>query len=116
MADQSGTLHPPPDPAPRSPPRRAGARQAETGARVLYVLFPGEGGSWRVQCVPARADSFESRRPLPEPLRGLRDAALSERAGIGGGVFVHATGFIAGMSSLDGALALARMAMAGDAP
>ena len=92
-----------------------GGAQAAAGARVLYVLFPGEGGSWRVQCVPARADSFESRRPLPEPLRGLRDAALSERAGIAGGVFVHATGFIGGMRTFDAALALARLAMA-DAP
>ena len=79
---------------------------------MLYVLFPGEAGTWRVQCVPARPDSFDSRRPLPEPLRGLRDAALSAAAGIPGGVFVHATGFIAGMANYDAALSLARVAMA----
>ncbi len=79
---------------------------------MLFVLYPGEGGSWRVQCVPVREGSFESRRPLPEPLRGLRDDALSARAGIEGGIFVHATGFIGGMRTLDAALALARASMA----
>jgi uncharacterized UPF0160 family protein len=64
--------------------------QAEAGAQILFMLYPGEGGSWRVQCVPVRADSFESRRPLPEPLRGLRDEALSAAVGLPGGIFVHA--------------------------
>lgn len=46
--------------------------------------------------------------PLPEPWRGLRDEALSRLSGIPGCVFVHATGFIGGNRTRDGALEMAR--------
>lgn len=32
----------------------------------LYVLYPDESGKWRVQAVPKEAESFESRKALPE--------------------------------------------------
>jgi uncharacterized UPF0160 family protein len=50
-----------------------------------------------VQAVPVSSDSFESRKALPEPWRGLRDDKLSEATGIPGCIFVHASGFIGGM-------------------
>ena len=65
--------------------------------KAIYVVYPDEtAGNWRVQAVPVSPESFESRKALPEAWRGLRDEELSRVSGIGGGIFVHATGFIGG--------------------
>ncbi|XP_038608331.1 MYG1 exonuclease [Tachyglossus aculeatus] len=80
--------------------------------RLDFVLFPDQSGQWRVQCVPENPQSFRSRLPLPEAWRGLREAALSEASGIPGCVFAHATGFIGGHRTRQGALAMARAALA----
>lgn len=78
-------------------------------APVLYVLYAESGSSnkWRVQCVPESESSFESRKAMPEPWRGVRDEALSTLTNIPGCVFVHASGFIGGAASYDSALAMA---------
>jgi len=65
----------------------------------------------RVQCVAESESSFESRKALPEPWRGLRDDALSAAAGIDGCVFCHASGFIGGAASKEAALAMAVKAL-----
>lgn len=85
---------------------------AEEGKIPLYVLY-GEGNKpgWRIQCVPVSKDSFESRKPLPDVWRGVRDDALSEVSGIPGGVFVHASGFIGGNKTFEGALEMAKKAL-----
>ncbi|KAK6089055.1 myg1 protein [Seiridium cupressi] len=85
-----------------------------TGKKVLYVLYaekPVPDAKWRIQAVPVTKDSFQSRKPLPEPWRGARDAALDEITGISGGVFVHAAGFIGGNKTFDGAKAMAVKAL-----
>lgn len=74
--------------------------------KVLYVLFPG-GDSWRVAAVSVSPSSFVSRKALPEAWRGLRDEELSKVSGIDGCVFVHASGFIGGNKTKEGALAMA---------
>ncbi|QRV77781.1 hypothetical protein RhiJN_05796 [Ceratobasidium sp. AG-Ba] len=80
--------------------------------KPFYVLYPDEtGGNWRVQAVPVSQDSFESRKALPEPWRGVRDAQLDEVTGIPGGIFVHASGFIGGNKTREGALAMAKKAL-----
>ncbi|KAK2769888.1 hypothetical protein FQN53_005821 [Emmonsiellopsis sp. PD_33] len=102
--------------------------QAATGSAedvvskgVYYVLYPesaDSGAKWRVQCVPTEESSFESRKPLPESWRGVRDADLdgvlaaeAEKTGTEkipeGAVFVHASGFIGGHATRAGALAMA---------
>lgn len=86
--------------------------EAEEGgeAKVLYVLYPEKptpDAKWRIQCVPVSKDSFESRKPLPEAWRGFRDEKLDEVAGVIGGVFVHAAGFIGGNKTFDGAKTMA---------
>ncbi|KAI5784633.1 metal-dependent protein hydrolase [Geopyxis carbonaria] len=81
--------------------------------RPLYVLYS-EGANktaWRIQCVPESSDSFKSRKPLPEAWRGVRDDSLSEVSGIPGGIFVHASGFIGGNKSFEGALEMAKKAL-----
>ncbi|KAF7791839.1 hypothetical protein EIP86_002863 [Pleurotus ostreatoroseus] len=78
----------------------------------VYVLYPDEtGGQWRVQAVPVSPESFASRKALPEVWRGLRDEALSDASGVPQCVFVHASGFIGGNKTKDGALTLAKLAL-----
>ncbi|KIK71018.1 hypothetical protein GYMLUDRAFT_33124 [Collybiopsis luxurians FD-317 M1] len=79
---------------------------------ATYVIYPDEtGGNWRVQAVPLAPESFESRKALPEKWRGLRDETLSETSGIAGGIFVHASGFIGGNKTKEGALKMAKTAL-----
>jgi len=67
--------------------------------QAIYILYPDESGKWRIQAVPASPESFESRKPLPELWRGLRDEELAKVTGVPGTVFVHASGFIGGRQS-----------------
>lgn len=89
--------------------------EAETGStgNVLYVLFPEKPGDpkYRIRAVSRSAEGFELRKPLPEAWRGVRDEDLSGVAGIDGCVFVHASGFIGGNKSFEGALAMAKKAL-----
>ncbi|KAL8676231.1 MAG: hypothetical protein Q9186_007232 [Xanthomendoza sp. 1 TL-2023] len=85
-----------------------------TASKVLYVLYPESatpGAKWRIQAVPVSKDTFESRKPLPESWRGLRDEELSAKSGVEGCVFVHASGFIGGNGSEEGARQMARRAV-----
>ena len=79
--------------------------------KVIYVLYPEgphEGAKWRVQAVSVSRDSFESRKALKEEWRGVRDEELDKVSGIKGCVFVHASGFIGGNKTFDGAMEMAR--------
>lgn len=78
--------------------------------KILYVLYP-DGKAWRIQAVPKTITSFESRKALPEQWRGVRDDKLSEVSGIEGGIFVHASGFIGGNKTKQGALDMASKAL-----
>lgn len=83
--------------------------------QVLYVLFAenGEANSkWRIRAVSVSPDSFENRKGLPEAWRGVRDEGLSNVAGIPGCIFVHASGFIGGNATFEGALEMAKKAVA----
>ncbi|XP_042361911.1 UPF0160 protein MYG1, mitochondrial [Plectropomus leopardus] len=75
---------------------------------IKFVLYADQNGQWRVQCVPAGLNTFQNRLSLLEEWRGVRDEALSELSGIEGCVFVHASGFIGGNKSKEGALEMAR--------
>lgn len=77
----------------------------------LYVLYPDDAGSWRIQAIPVSPSSFDSRKPLPEPWRGVRDDALSDLIGIPGCIFAHASGFIGGNKTKEGAIAMAKKAL-----
>ncbi|KAI5867114.1 metal-dependent protein hydrolase [Durotheca rogersii] len=98
---------------------RLGREQGEGGSaafqKVLYVLYPEKpvpGAKWRIQAVGVSKDSYQSRKALPEPWRGTRDADLDTITGVPGGVFVHASGFTGGHKSFDGVRALAEKACA----
>lgn len=87
--------------------------EKENGAQgePLYVLFPDSTGSWRIAAVPLNASSFDSRKKLPEPWRGLRDDALSHASGVPGCVFIHAAGFIGGAKTKEAVLELAKKSL-----
>lgn len=77
---------------------------------IKFVLF--NGGSkgvndFRVQAVPVEGGSFVCRKFLNKKWRGLRDEELTKASAIEGIKFVHATGFIGGHISRDGALEMA---------
>lgn len=81
---------------------------------VLYVLYPESadvGSKWRIQAVGQSKDSFESRKALPEPWRGVRDETLDTVTGIDGCVFVHVNGFIGGNKTFDGTMKMALKAL-----
>jgi len=78
---------------------------------VLYAIYADSNGSWRVHAVGVQGEGFKSRLPLPESWRGIRDEKLSELTGIPECIFVHATGFIGGNKTEEGALEMARQAI-----
>ncbi|KAI0389536.1 putative UPF0160 protein C27H6.8 [Xylariaceae sp. FL0594] len=90
-------------------------QNVEEKDKVLYVLYPEKptpDSKWRIQAVPVSKDSFQSRKALPEPWRGARDEQLDAITGIPCGVFVHASGFIGGNKTFQGAKAMAEAAVA----
>ncbi|XP_019410586.1 PREDICTED: UPF0160 protein MYG1, mitochondrial [Crocodylus porosus] len=79
---------------------------------IKFVLYSDQNGQWRVQSVPAAPHSFNSRLPLLEAWRSLRDQELSQLSGIPGCVFVHTSGFIGGNQTQEGALLMAQKTLA----
>lgn len=79
--------------------------------KIKFVLFKDNSNKWRVSTVSVTSTSFEFRKGLPEELRGLRDAELSEKSGVEGCIFIHAAGFIGGAETKEGVLSLARMSI-----
>ena len=76
-------------------------------ALVKFVLYEDSAKMWRVQAVTEEGTSFTNRLGLLEPWRGLRDVDLETESGLPGAKFVHASGFIGGHATFDGALAMA---------
>lgn len=82
--------------------------------QVLFALFAENGepdSRWRIRAVSLQPGSFENRKGLPEPWRGVRDQELSTLSGVPGSIFVHASGFIGGNATFDGALQMAKLAV-----
>ncbi|KIW40287.1 uncharacterized protein PV06_07498 [Exophiala oligosperma] len=96
--------------------------EAESGLpqdkQILFVIYPEKeepGSKWRIQAVSKDMSSFENRKSLPEPWRGVRDAELDALLGSDvedGAVFVHASGFIGGHKTEAGVRAMAALALA----
>ncbi len=79
---------------------------------VLYAVYPAPNGNWMVDAMPPEPGSFAQRLPLPEAWAGLRDAELAAACGVPDMVFVHARRFVCAVRSREGALAMARGAIA----
>lgn len=80
---------------------------------ALFVVYPRE-EDWGLQAVPRVLGEFANRKDLPERWAGMTDAALADVTGVADARFCHAGRFMAVAGSRDGALALARQALADD--
>lgn len=78
---------------------------------VKYVLYTDQAGMWRIQAVTVEGKGFENRLSLPKDWRGVRDEDLEKVAGIEGCTFCHASGFIGGNKTYEGALKMGRVAL-----
>ena len=82
------------------------------GADIKYVVYNSGGGDdWRIQAVNTKDSMFESKLPLPEAWRGVRDADLAAVCGIEGTRFCHASGFIGGGNSYEVVIKMAEIAL-----
>lgn len=79
---------------------------------VLFTVSPASNGNWMVDAMPPEPGSFAQRLPLPENWAGLQNEALASETGVADAVFVHLRRFVAAAKSREGALALARLALA----
>jgi uncharacterized UPF0160 family protein len=86
--------------------------------KILYTLYPEKedpGSKWRIQAVSKDFASFENRKSLPEPWRGMRDSDLDAVLGDdveNGAIFIHASGFTGGHKTESGVRAMAALALA----
>ncbi|ODQ77832.1 hypothetical protein BABINDRAFT_163219 [Babjeviella inositovora NRRL Y-12698] len=86
-------------------------KEADKENEILYVLFGDSSGAWRISTVSLTSTSFQNRKALPEPWRGIRDDALSQLTGVPGCIFVHAAGFIGGAKTREAVIQLAKMSI-----
>lgn len=77
----------------------------------IYTLFPDTKNGWRIRAVPISVGSFDNIKPLPNIWCGKRNDELDKICGIKDCVFVHASGFIGGNKTYDGALQMAQKAL-----
>lgn len=78
-----------------------------------YVISASTPTDFRVIGVPLNTKSFLGRKFLHKDWRGIRDEELKKISGISDASFVHATGFIGGSSTRDGALQMAIKSLTG---
>jgi len=79
--------------------------------QLIYVIYEDMNKSWRIQGVPPASQSFDLRCGLPEAWRGYRDKELDTVSGIEGCIFVHASGFIGGNATREGAIKMAQKSL-----
>ncbi len=79
---------------------------------VIYCVSPVPSGNWVVEAMPPEPGSFAQKMPLPENWAGLENEALAAASGVPDAVFVQLRRFMGAARSREGALALARLALA----
>lgn len=87
-------------------------KDIDVNNEVLYVIYP-KGPNFAIQAV--RNEDNEDKKKLPLPWAGLTDEKLSEVTGVPGCIFCHTGRFIAVANSLDGIMALAKLAIDNEA-
>ena len=82
----------------------------------LFVVVPrlGEGDKmiWRTGAIRDNLGSFINRRSFPVAWAGKREKELAEITGVSDALFCHNKLFVAYAKSKEGALALAKLALA----
>jgi uncharacterized UPF0160 family protein len=77
---------------------------------VQFAVIPNSGG-WAVYAQPAVADTFQYRKLLPEAWAGLNGEELEKETGVHGAQYCHNGRWVAGASTREGALQLAKLAI-----
>ena len=91
-----------------SPPEGSEEDDPKRNKEVKFiVLYDDTSDSWRVTAVPKRGSRFENRVSHVEAWRGMSGDKLVETCGLEGAIFVHASGFTAGIKSFEGAINMA---------
>lgn len=81
--------------------------------KVLFVVgYSVTEDRYIVSTVPVSADSFDARKDLPAAWGGLRDEALARATGVPDAMFCHNGLFIAAAKSFEGAMKMAKLALA----
>lgn len=81
--------------------------------KVLFVISYGiSDNRYMLHTVPANPDTFEARADLPQAWAGLQGEELAAVTGVADAVFCHNNLFIASARSYEGALEMARQALA----
>lgn len=85
---------------------------AKTPDAIYVVKERALKDGWNIECVRDDVHSFLNRKSLPQAWRGRNGEALAKLTGVADAVFCHNTGFIAVATSQEGAITLARLALA----
>ncbi len=87
-------------------------RRAADLPRATYIVYPNEfNNTWKVECVPKVRGVLESRKLLPKSWWGLRGNDMAQATGISDAFFCHASGFLMGTTSKEGAIKAAQIAL-----
>lgn len=78
---------------------------------ILYVIYPSIRGGYNIQAVPCREDKNALRHPFPQIWCGASSQELQKNTGIQDFTFCHKSGFLSVAETLEGAFAVARLAM-----
>lgn len=87
-------------------------RLAEYPEPVFIVYYNSKNNDWKVEAVPVTPIVLESRKTAPESWRGAREEDLRQITGVADASFCHPSGFLFGAKSFEGAMRLAKMALA----
>jgi uncharacterized UPF0160 family protein len=80
----------------------------------LYVIYPSANHkAWKVEAITKHPGTLESRKLLPEAWRGIMDSddRIRQITGVPDALFCHRSGFLIFAKSLEGARALAKIAL-----
>ncbi|MDO8659700.1 MAG: MYG1 family protein [Candidatus Parcubacteria bacterium] len=78
----------------------------------LFVIYPREDGFYTVKAIRNDMNSFKNRKDLPSSWAGLRDEELQKITGVEDVVFCHRGLFITVAKTKEGAIELAKKALA----
>lgn len=78
----------------------------------IYTIYPDQNGNWRIEGIRIDSNDFPIRKNLPESWAGLRDENFQKASEVSDATFCHPGLFTAGAKTKEGALALAKKALA----
>lgn len=98
---------------PRFLPWQDAVMENEVHKDVIFVIFPSKTpGQWIAQAAPIEKGSFKTRKSFPKEWGGLTDEKLTEVSGVPDAVFCHKGLFLVVAGSKEGAVAMAKKALA----